>query len=121
MLPPALRQQLLRKRRRPEGAATCLALSLSISLHLSASSFHHKHTHTHTFLNEAHTNTHWGKCVVRFIRNWQAACAQMKHSKINHEAEFLIESLVCSSYSEKMFIKSNYLQFNGNEMFCPSC
>lgn len=30
VLPPALRQQLLRKKRRPEGAATCLALSPSL-------------------------------------------------------------------------------------------
>lgn len=67
VLPPALRQQLLRKRRRPEGAATCLALSPSlfspVCLFLSAS----RHTldtcatlclpHTHGSLSQWHTRT----------------------------------------------------------------
>lgn len=70
VLPPALRQQLLRKRRRPEGAATCLALSPALFSPVCLFLLPSRHTldtcatqcvpyiHTQTSNPQWHTHTH---------------------------------------------------------------
>ena len=125
MLPPALRQQLLRKRRRPEGAATCLALSpslfspvclfLSPNRHTPDTCATHCLLHIHTRRSVTHTETSRHE-----IHEKLAGClCSNKTLKINQVKLIFFDGICCLFCVLPM--KTNYQQFDGNKLFFPYC
>lgn len=116
VLPPALRQQLLRKRRRPEGAATRLTLSPSlfspVCLYLSpilTRVVFSTHTHTHAEWDEIHKKLACCLCSNKTLKIYQV------------NLNFWWTLLFVLFTWKVVYMKINYRQFNGNEIFFLFC